>query len=177
MLFGSHKCISKSKKKLARFKPTVIWLYGQPGVGKTLAAMYDAHRRGYGNDLHLQSGQGKWWEGYDAHKAVIIDDIRSDFYPFSRMLNLLDRYECRVENKGGSRQFLARVIYITSPEPPQCVWETKENMDQLLRRIDTIQEIISLSQSNIDKGNAIRQNKPEDYPEDDKEFVESVESS
>jgi len=159
----------KVKERKRRFKPTVIWLYGKAGLGKTRTAMYDAWRRGYGEDVHLQCGQGKWWEGYDAHKAVIIDDIREDFFSFTRALNILDRYECRLENKGGSRQLLARVIYITSPLPPDEVWNTREEMKQLERRIDIIQEILSDTEYIVHKGDGVCQEKPQDYPEDDQE--------
>jgi len=157
----------KVMEKKRNFKPLVIWLYGKAGTGKTRTAHFDAFRRGYFEDIHLQCGQGKWWEGYDGHKVVIMDDVRSDFCSYNRMLNLLDRYECRLENKGGSRQMLARVIYITAPVHPEELWATTEEKAQLLRRIDVIQEIISCVESNIHKGNGISQEKPHKYPEED----------
>jgi len=166
----------KVREKKRHFKPEVIWLFGEAGTGKTSTAMYDAWRRGYRDDVHLQSGQGKWWEGYDAHKAVIIDDLRADFFSYPRALNIFDRYECRVENKGGSRQLLSRVIYVTCPWSPECVWSTHEEYAQLERRIDVILEILSNGMI-VHKGYALSKEKPEDYPQDDTEEIEGSDVS
>jgi len=148
------------------FKPSVTWLFGKAGTGKTLRAREDAKARGFGDDIHVQSNKEQWWEGYDAHKVVILDDIRKTFCSFVRMLNLLDRYPCRIECKGGSRQLIARHMYITAPCPPEEMWDTNEQVHQLLRRIDNIEEIISFTDSIIHKGNGIPIYKEEDIQEE-----------
>lgn len=125
------------------FKPHVIWLYGGPGTCKTARAMAYGKRVG---DIHMQTVSSKWWEGYDNHPVVIIDDLRKTFCEFATMLNLLDRYEFRIECKGGTRQLLATHIFITSPKRPEEVWSTDENLDQLTRRIDVIAEILSIDE-------------------------------
>jgi len=117
--------------------PDVYWFWGPPGCGKTHAAfhMFPDLR------VHKQAGSTKWWQGYDAHPVVIIDDLRRHHIDFVRLLELLDRYPTTVENKGGSRQFVARHIFITSPEPPDFMWhDFHENIEQLLRRITQIRE-------------------------------------
>ena len=81
---------------------------------------------------------GKWWEGYDAQEYVIIDDMRGDFLKFHQLLKLLDRYPYRVETKGSTRQFLATHIFITSSYHPEEMFSTREDIQQLLRRIDEI---------------------------------------
>ena len=82
----------------------------------------------------------KWWEGYDAHETVIINDYRKDFCKFSELLNLLDRYPYRIECKGSSRQMLAKTIVITTPKSPEETWKnrTDEDLTQLMRRIDKV---------------------------------------
>jgi len=80
----------------------------------------------------------KWWEGYDAHENVIIDDMRGDFCKFHELLRMLDRYAYRIETKGGSRQFRAKTIIITSCYSPTEMFDTREDIQQLLRRIDEI---------------------------------------
>lgn len=150
----------KLREKKRNFKPHVIWLFGESGTGKTRLAHQDAAKRGFEDDLHLQSID-KWFEGYDAHKAVLIDDLRNEQYSFARILNLLDRNECRVENKGGSRQMLAKVMYITCPVHPACVWISNEKMFQLTRRIDDIIEIKSMDDHIIHKGNGLLQTGPQ----------------
>ena len=59
------------------------------------------------------------------------------------MLSLLDRYEKRVEIKGGWRQFKPKKIVITSIFPPESMYKgTGEDQRQLLRRISLTTEIV-----------------------------------
>lgn len=115
------------------FKPEVYWLYGATGCGKSRKALELCIDEPY---YALDTIQ--WWEGYDAHQEVIIDDMRRDFCKFHQLLKLLDRYAYRVECKGGSRQFVARKIIITSPYSPEEMYrnKTEEDLEQLSRRID-----------------------------------------
>lgn len=119
------------------WKPEVKWFWGPTGVGKTKKAMEEAVNP-------WVSGKNlKWWEGYDAHEDVVIDDFRADFCTFHELLRILDRYEYRIEVKGSSRQFLAKRIWITSCYEPNKVYQTREDIAQLLRRIDVIFEMRS----------------------------------
>lgn len=115
-------------------KPFVHWIYGPTGVGKSHTAELLAP------DAWISGKNGQWFEGYDAHKNVIFDDIRGDFCPFHVLLRLLDRYPYRVEHKGGSRQFLAETIVITTCLPPEKLYRDRAGEDilQLGRRIDKI---------------------------------------
>jgi len=58
------------------------------------------------------------------------------------LLRLLDRYDCRVETKGATIQFVPTKIVITSPVHPRSwysIFEHQEDkIDQLLRRITSI---------------------------------------
>nr|WPR18737.1 MAG: replication polyprotein [Crogonang virus 101] len=117
-------------------KPLVEWFWGPSGTGKTRTAieLMPEDRWTSGKSL-------KWWDGYDAHKNVLIDDFRGDFCTFHELLRILDRYEYRVECKGGSRQLLANHIIITSPyKPCQAYPNLTEHLSQLLRRIDIVRE-------------------------------------
>jgi len=128
------ECILKYTEQSRDFKPYVQWFHGLPGVGKTREA-YVLLPNAY------TSSNGKWWEGYDAHADVIIDDFRPDYCKFDELLRLLDRYAHRIECKGGSRQFLAKNIIITSTKHPSTWFSNVgENIQQLLRRIDIIRE-------------------------------------
>lgn len=124
----------KYKEKKRDWKPKVMWFYGDTGCGKTKKA----------NELMPNawwSGKSlKWFEGYDAHEDVIIDDFRKDFCTFHELLRILDRYEYRIEVKGSSRQFLAKCIIITCPSHPIDLYDgrTTEDLNQLERRIDEI---------------------------------------
>lgn len=117
------------------FKTLVFWLHGPTGTGKTAKAFERFP------DAYWKMGGNKWWDGYDAHQTVIIDDYRKDLCPFHELLRLLDRYPHQVECKGGTVQFVSRHIVITSPYPPAGIWEGRceEDLGQLLRRIEHIE--------------------------------------
>lgn len=121
------------------WKTEVVWLWGASGAGKSRWARVILD----GKDTYVKSSSDKWWNGYDAHEAVIIDDFRDSWWSLTEMLRLLDRYECRVEVKGGMRQFKPRWIVITSIKKPEECYQSAsgEPIKQLLRRLDETIEI------------------------------------
>jgi len=130
------ECILKYTEKSRCEKPHVTWLYGATGTGKSRLAYQEL-----GDDCYTCLSTGKWFEGYDAHENVLIDDMRKDFLKFHELLRLLDRYAMRVECKGGSRQFVAKRIFITSAYSPTAMFDSREDINQLLRRIDVTTEL------------------------------------
>lgn len=72
---------------------------------------------------------------------MLIDDLRSSFCPYDEFLKLIDRYPYKVECKGGSRQLLAETIIITTPFHPEEVWNTNEDLEQLMGRLHSIVEV------------------------------------
>jgi len=115
----------------------VKWIWGPSGTGKTHMALSEA------TDPWLSPKNLQWWEGYDAHKHVIVEDFRRSYCEFSELLRILDNTGYTVYNKGGSRQLLATHIWITCPMPPHEVYDTNEEVRQLTRRID---EVIHLTE-------------------------------
>lgn len=112
--------------------PTVVWLWGPSGSGKTRQAFAEATAPWVsGRDL-------RWWDGYDGHAHVILDDFRAAHCSFSELLRILDRYPYRVETKGGSRQLRCTAIWITCPFPPERCVPRDEDPRQLMRRITTV---------------------------------------
>lgn len=148
----------KYNERARNFETHVIYIFGRPDSGKSRYARELIAERypEYLNDIYEKDGgeDTKWWEGYDAHKCVIMDDFRDSDYKFISILNLLDRYGKRVQYKGGSRQFLARLVIMTTIHPPERCFKylRRESKRQFLRRID---EVINYS--------------PEWEPEDDME--------
>ena len=51
-----------------------------------------------------------------------------------------DRYPLPIQVKGGYRQFISKVIYLTTPKNPKDTWEgrTEEDIKQLERRITKV---------------------------------------
>lgn len=117
------------------WKTRVVYVWGRSGIGKTRYA-YDRHPH---DEIHLQNcATFKWWQGYDAHPVVVLDecDFKTDY---TALKALCDRFPYTVECKGGSRQFLAKTLYITSLSPPEELFRSyPEEGKEMLRRIDEI---------------------------------------
>lgn len=121
--------------------PNVLWFWGPTGVGKTHAAQEHV-----GDDSPpYWVYDGKWWCGYDGHENVIWDEFRADQVKFSRLLRLLDKWPVDVEVKGGSVQFMAKLIIITSNKHPKDIYDkSDEEVQQLLRRIKEVRHFSKL---------------------------------
>lgn len=115
------------------FPKTVHWFWGPSGTNKTRTAVESC------SDDYWISGENlKWFDGYFGQKFVIIDDFRKDFCTFHFLLRLLDVYHLRVPYKGGFVEWNPDLIFITSCYAPSDVYETREDIYQLLRRITEI---------------------------------------
>lgn len=113
------------------WKTEVVVFIGPTGTGKTLAAQSLL-------PTAYWLPQGKWWDDYDRHDDVIIDEYYG-WLPYSYLLRLLDRYPLLVETKGGQVQFVARRIIITSNKHPSQWYKTDCAYEPLARRFTAIQ--------------------------------------
>ena len=99
-------------EKPRKWKPLVFWITGPSGSGKSKLA-YEIGEELFEDNVYWKDGE-KWWDGYDGHECVIIDDFRGNNMKFNYLLKVLDRYPMRVEVKGGYRQLKAKIIMITT---------------------------------------------------------------
>jgi len=113
--------------------PTVYWLYGLAGTGKTRLCV-EKHASHY-----IKDGT-PWWDGYTQQEAIIIDDFDNNI-PYRTLLRILDRYVYQGQVKGSYVQINSPFIYITCEFPPQHYWQGNE-LDQVTRRITSVQNII-----------------------------------
>lgn len=110
------------------------WLSGATGTGKSRWAAANFP------DAYYKDPETDWWDGYQAHETVIVDDFRpSKTLSFSKILRLVDRYPLTVQVKGATVQFAAKRILFTSPYPlletfARCDWLKDEELNQLSRR-------------------------------------------
>lgn len=59
-----------------------------------------------------------WWDGYEGQQVVIIDEFYG-WLGYDFILRLTDRYPLLVETKGGTVQFVSRVVIFTSNSHPR----------------------------------------------------------
>jgi len=117
------------------------WLWGPTGTGKSHTAWTQAGPEAYA------PVSSKWWDGYDRHECVVIDDCRPEWFEpiggFAGFLKLVDKWPYKVESKGSSRHFVAKRLYITCPMSPDDFWhgQTEENINQFKRRITSVQHL------------------------------------
>lgn len=118
------------------WKTKVVVFYGMTGSGKshTAAQLFpDAYVFGTNNK--------GWWDGYDAHDVVIIEDFRGSFMSIEDWLQLCDRYKITVNKKGGRAQFVPKLIIITCSAKPSDWWKQEtvgERYPEIERRIDEL---------------------------------------
>lgn len=144
---ASYQAIRYAEKYLTYMEPgraeppKILWYWGTTGTGKTREAVVVADRDHPG-DCWWTNGGLQWFDGYDAHKAVIFDDFRPGWCKLPFLLRLFDRYSMRVPYKGGFRSWVPELIIVTAPKPPAeyfAEWEG-EDLAQLVRRISEIRE-------------------------------------
>jgi len=110
---------------------TVYW--GPPGVGKSRRAALE-NPGAYWLTKPRSPTSGLWWDGYDAHETVVIDEF-TGWMTRDFMCRLCDRYPMQVETKGGATSFLAKRIIITSNHEPNQWW-SNIGLGPMARRLE-----------------------------------------
>ena len=154
---GLHKLAAKMQKK-RNFKTEVIVFYGMPESGKSRWALELANELFSPHEIYrysmLDSSGKEWWEGYEDEKCIIIDEMDGKKFIWERLLELLDRYELRVPYKGGSGQFGAEMILLTSNYAPR-EWYPDNIFESLQRRIDQCRKMTLILDERTDDGRLV----------------------
>jgi len=117
------------------WKTYVIWCWGPTGSGKSKWAFETYPNSWCGGNIV----NGFVFDGYNGEDTAILDDFRSCHMKFHEILRLFDRYQYRVRTIGGSTEFLARTLVVTTCYRPEEFYkEEREDIGQLIRRIDEV---------------------------------------
>jgi hypothetical protein len=114
------------------WKTQVYVIVGPTGVGKSR----ECHERWPGA-YWWSKGNNTWFDGYEGQEVAIFDDFHGGI-PVKQLLNLTDRYPCRVEVKGGTVKWIPKIMVFTSTQKPRTWynWEQFGGYEQFQRRID-----------------------------------------
>jgi len=107
----------------------VFW--GLTGTGKSHRAWEEA-----GQGAYIKNPSTKWWDGYRGEEDVLIDEFTGQI-GITYLLRWLDKYPCRVEEKGGDFPLKALRFWICSNTDPRD-WYPDANAETkaaLMRRI------------------------------------------
>lgn len=123
---GIRDFFAKVKKDTqTKIPPTVIWLCGKTGCGKSRLAeqfaLAYAQLKGRNGEKPWRNFDNlKWFDGFVQQLVAIIEDFRKDHVDFAYFLRILDRYElnCQVKNTPEGTFWNPEVIIITCPRTP-----------------------------------------------------------
>jgi len=119
--------------------PTVLVFYGESGSGKSRMAAKVAKANFKANNWGIyRKMPGEWWEGYRQEEVILMDDFYGSVR-WGTLLQLLDGYHgIRVEKKGGSVPWNAKLIIITSNKHPRDWYPSIADPTPLARRISEL---------------------------------------
>lgn len=133
-------CWAKNIKAIERYKrmrtgqrnwkTKVIVMIGEPGTGKSSAALAidpDAYWKQKSN----------WWDGYDGHDTVVVDEYYG-WLAYDTLNRLCDRYPMLVETKGGQVNFVPKLLIFTSNLEVENWYKRVPSWESFLRRIDEV---------------------------------------
>lgn len=112
--------------------PTVYWLYGDSGIGKTYYAFSKSA------NVFIAKNAPTWFDGLTNHDWVVFDEFDKRKFPLEELLCLIDRYPIRVPIKGGTVEFNPPNIVITSSMSPQTCIPSAHDYSQVERRLTKI---------------------------------------
>jgi len=130
----------------------VLLFYGPSGFGKTYKAL-----EMYPKLFKKPIGKALWFDGYNGEEVVLIDEFKGQ-YALTDMLQILDRYTCAVEIKGGHVTLSCSTIILTTTVHPSTMYPDKDGVPygnrtgsyaELQRRITKVRLFTAYEQSHI----------------------------
>lgn len=113
-------------------RKTCYFLYGDAGTGKTqdvlkyrFPEMFDFKIEDV-FILNKGNNGNVWWDGYQNHRVLLIDDIEPKMIPRQNLLRILDDISYKGEKKGGVIQTNFELVFITSNYHPHEILTKQE---------------------------------------------------
>lgn len=137
---GLHAFKSITSNNKARSHINIFYWAAATGVGKTQLAKKVASIIGEQECYWYNSGQGKWFDGYDDHKVVIMDEYVFDDkkelgIKLGPILTYLDTAPVQVQIKGGTSKLIATDFFIFSNASIEQQYLGEPQRPALMRRI------------------------------------------
>jgi len=129
--YSQLKSIAKDHLRPQALERRVFVFWGPTGTGKSRRAWDEA-----GLDAYPKDPRTKFWDGYQQHKHVVIDEFRGDI-DIAHMLRWLDRYPVIIEAKHGATTLAAESIWLTSNLDPRRWYPLADvaTVEALMRRL------------------------------------------
>lgn len=126
----------------------VIWLFGEPGSGKTFLSYKLANQYTDKDDIFVTSSNRDPFEDYFKERVVILEEFRNETnIGTNELLQLLDKTNPKF-NAGSrykNKKIMAELIIINSIRSPDYFMPHDEPLQQLTRRIDKLIKLDSQS--------------------------------
>lgn len=137
-----------SKKRDHEEPHEVHVFYGPPGCGKTSRV----HTVWGSEPIFWKSAGEKWFDGYNGENVICYDDWNHGWFSIDLLCRVLDRYEVRVETKGGTVQLSNSISVITTNTLPRQWYNWDKHggttrLDALLRRVSKWHAWIDMNKS------------------------------
>lgn len=141
---------ARGKKSKQREKVEVFLFWGQTGTGKShrvYKEIEELQQKQKENKEKVQEAfwkmHGHWFDGYCGEEILVMDDFSGDLgkqglQNMERLKHILDKYPCRVEEKGSSSWAEWTRVYITSNLPLEMWWQDVKRTDAFNEHLHAI---------------------------------------
>lgn len=119
----------------------VIWIFGEPGAGKTFLSHKLANQYTDKDDIFVTSSNRDPFEDYFKESVVILEEFRTETnIGTNELLQLLDKTNPKFSagSRYHNKKIMADLIIVNSIRSPDYFMPHDEPLKQLTRRIDTL---------------------------------------